>query len=99
MGETGHYSQKYSRASFVHGLYLGPVPEPATCARTDFNLFNNDANRFIWGPQQLHILAGSSFRSAVVHKLASCNGLTIAHILEAAFLSKLEVDEQTSLLA
>jgi len=90
---------KFSRDDFVHGLYLGPVPEPDGCAQTNFNAFNKHANRFIWGPQQLHILAGSSFRSAVVRKLASCNGLTLAHVLEATFLSKLEVDEQKTLLA
>lgn len=90
---------RFSRTDYVHGLYLGPVPEPRGCARIDFGTFDKDANCFIWGPQQLRILAGSSFRNAVVRKLASCNGITLAHVLEAAFLSKLEVDEQKTLLA
>jgi len=93
------YERRYSRDRFVHGLYLGPVPEPAHCVQTNFDAFDKNANRCIWGPQQLHILADSSLRDSVVRRLASCNGLTLAHILEASFLSKLEVDHQKTLLS
>merc|ERR1712043_61597 len=55
-------------------------------------------NHFIWGPQQLQMLAKSPVRAALVKQLLRCPCLTIAHTLNQDFLPALEADEQKALV-
>merc|ERR1711879_1107800 len=79
----------------VHGFYLGHLPNAEKSDGRDLRVH---ADRFIWGPAQLQMLAKSPARAALVKQLLSCPGLTIAHTLDQTFLPALEADEQKALV-
>lgn len=91
--DSGYRRQRGHNTDHVHGFYLGPLP----CPEMQYHL-RDDEKLFVWGPEQLRMLAKSPLRAALVKELLGCPCLTIAHTLDQAFLQELEADEQKALV-